>query len=82
MYYIVYYLQVITPRKVCFPCIQPKKAHFKNPVCCWVCIYYGYGVSGPRPALQKRTKHEQNVIVMITEREQKYSLDVGPYNIG
>ena len=71
MYYIVYYLQVITPRKVCFPCIQPKKAHFKNPVCCWVCIYTAVGVSGPRPALQKRTKHEQTVIVMRTKGEQE-----------
>jgi len=71
MYYIVYYLQVITPRKVCFPCIQPKKAHFKNPVCCWVCIYTAVGVSGPRPALQKRTKQAKTVIVMRTKGEQE-----------
>ena len=70
MYYIVYYLPVIPVRKACFPCIQPKKAKLKIPVCCSVCIYNAWGASGPRPPHQKRTKREHSHRFWAGEQEK------------
>jgi len=66
MYYIVYYLPVIPVRKACFPCIQPKKAKLKIPVCCSVCIYNAWGASGPRPP----RKREQSVNILTDFRQE------------
>ena len=65
-----------------FPLYTTQKGPFQKPRVLLGMYILRPGGVWPSPRPQKRTKHEQNVIVMITEREQKYSLDVGPYNIG
>jgi len=64
-----------------FPLYTTQKGPFQKPRVLLGMYILRPGGVWPSPRPQKRTKHEQNVIVMRTKREQKYLSDVCLYNI-